>query len=220
MYVRFEFKRFVVFPICYEIFQSISLSVWTLIMEGMSGIYIELSFLEAFLNFGQCMLVCACFITDTDEFWKILARYWRKVMRFRTVETPTPANIHASTSSPASPAASTSTTATAATIAAASAVTNQIGQDSKTRIICEQFIRHHIDNCKAAIGSNRFAHCRLYKEAFYGTTFVNWLITVGLAADRRSAVTFANYLIDGGILHHINDVKNFYDRDIIYCFSI
>lgn len=169
-------------------------------MEGMSGIYIELSFLEAFLNFGQCMLVSACFITDTDEFWKIIARYWRKVCRFRRDD-----------------GALNFATAT-------SAMSPSNGpppiNDTKTKIICEQFIRHHLDNCKAAIGSNRFAHCRTYKEAFYGTTFVNWLITVGLASDRRSAVNFANYLIDGGILHHINDVKNFYDRDIIYCFKV
>lgn len=171
-------------------------------MEGMSGIYIELSFLEAFLNFGQCMLVSACFITDTDEFWKIIARYWRKVSRFRRDE-----------SMPNFGAAVSTTPTSNANGPSAS-------NDTKTKIICEQFIRHHLDNCKAAIGSNRFAHCRMYKEAFYGTTFVNWLITVGLATDRRSAVNFANYLIDGGILHHINDVKNFYDRDIIYCFSM
>lgn len=169
----------------------------------MSGIYIELAFLEAFLNFGQCMLVSACFITDTDEFWKIIARYWRKVSRFQRDDSATnfPSTTNATQPTP---------------IGAPAPASN----DTKTKIICEQFIRHHLDNCKAAIGSNRFAHCRTYKEAFYGTTFVNWLITVGLATDRRSAVNFANYLIDGGILHHINDVKNFYDRDIIYCFNI
>lgn len=170
-------------------------------MEGMSGIYIELSFLEAFLNFGQVMLVAACFITDTDEFWKIIQRYWRKVWRFNR--------------SVGSPANSPSMSATSPT-STMSATSN----DTKTKIICDQFIRHHLENCKAAIGSDRFAHCRLYKEAFYGKTFVNWLITVGLAYDRRSAIDFANYLIDGGILHHINDVKSFYDRDIIYCFSV
>lgn len=177
--------------------QSISLSIWTLIMEGMSGIYIELSFLDAFLNFGQCLLVAACFITDTDEFWKIIAKYLRKVDRFRRCSTVT---------SPITPNSSSSITVS--------------DNDDNTKIICEQFVRHHLDNCKAAIGSDRFAHCRLYKEAFYGTTFVNWLITVGLAIDRRDAINFANYLIDGGILHHINDVKRFYDRDIIYCFSV
>lgn len=166
-------------------------------MDGMSGIYIELSFLEASLNFGQCVLVSVCFITDTDDFWKIVARYWRKVTRFNRNDntpdyTPTSATSRVSSDS----------------------------NDTKTKIICDEFIRHHLDNCKAAIGSERFAHCHVYKEAFYGTTFVNWLITVGLANDRRAAINFANYLVDGGILHHINDIKNFYDRDIIYCFSV
>lgn len=162
----------------------------------MSGIYIELSFLEAFLNFGQVMLVAACFITDTDEFWKIIGRYWQKLSRFNQDDSAT------NNTSP-------TTTVSATT-----------SSDGKIRIICDQFIRHHLDNCKAAIGSDRFAHCRLYKEAFYGTTLVNWLITVGLANDRSSATNFANYLIDGELLHHINNVKNFYDRDIIYYFRI
>lgn len=165
----------------------------------MSGIYIELSFLEAFLNFGQVMLVAACFITDTDEFWKIIQRYWRKLSRFNQNAGST---VYSSSSE--TPTSSMSTTS----------------NDTKTKIICDQFIRHHLENCKTAIGSDRFAHCRLYKEAFYGTTFVNWLITVGLANDRHSAIDFANYLIDGGILHHINDVRAFYDRDIIYCFIV
>lgn len=158
-------------------------------MEGMSGIYVELSFLEAFLNFGQCILVSACFITDTDQFWQTLGKYWNKVNRFQETT-----NNHQQQYS--------------------------VDSDVKTKTICDQFVHHHLDNCKSAIGSDRFAHSRLYKEAFYGTTFVNWLITVGLVSDRREAVNYANYLIDGGILHHINDVKNFYDRDIIYCFNI
>lgn len=188
-----EKQVFIFFLLSLFLFQSISLSVWTLIMEGMSGIYIELSFFEAFLNFGQCILVSACFITDTDEFWKIIGKYWRKMNRFSS-------NVQ-----------SNRRRSTATEI--------KVENDAKTRIICEQFVRHHLNNCKAAIGSDRFAHSRLYKEAFYGTTFVNWLITVGLASDRREAVSFANYLIDGGLLQHINDVKNFYDRDIIYCFT-
>lgn len=156
----------------------------------MSGIYIELSFLEAFLNFGQCILVSACFITDTDELWKNIVKYWSKIKCCNK-------QMGASRQRAAS-----------------------LSEDAKTRFICDQFIRHHLENCKNAIGSDRFAHSRLNKEAFYGTTLVNWLITVGLATDRRDAINYASYLIEGGILHHINDVKNFYDRDIIYCFNI
>lgn len=159
-------------------------------MEGMSGIYIELSFLEAFLNFGQCILVSACFITDTDAIWKIALKYWGKIKCCNKQ------------------------------VRVSRQRAESMSEDARTRFICDQFIRHHLENCKTAIGSDRFAHSRLYKEAFYGTTLVNWLITVGLATDRRDAVNYANYLIDGEILHHINDVKNFYDRDIIYCFNI
>lgn len=184
-----------------SMFVSISLKVWTLIMDGMSGIYIELSFLEAFLNFGQCMLVSVCFITDTEEFWKVVTRYWRKVVGINRNDSTIDPTITSTTSTPSSPRIMST------------------ANDTKIRIICDEFIRHHLNNCKAAIGSERFAHCSVYKDSFYGTTFVNWLITVGLASDRRSAITFANYLVDGGILHHINDVKNFYDRDIIYRFS-
>lgn len=158
-------------------------------MEGMSGIYIELAFLEACLNFGQTILVAACFASDTDEFWTIIGKYWRKL--FKTNRNQQLATVN-----------------------------NKLPTDTKTKYICDQFVRHHLGNCKSAIGSDRFAHSQLYREAFYGSTLVDWLLTVGLADDRREAVNYAGYLIDGGILHHINDVKRFYDRDIIYCFSV
>uniref|UniRef100_A0A182Q152 DEP domain-containing protein n=1 Tax=Anopheles farauti TaxID=69004 RepID=A0A182Q152_9DIPT len=62
-----------------SMFVGLSLSVWTLIMEGMSGIYVELTFLDAFLNFGQSIIVLAVFITDTGELLLPLMKFWRKV---------------------------------------------------------------------------------------------------------------------------------------------
>lgn len=62
-----------------SMFVGLALSVWTLVMEGMSGIYVELSFLDAFLNFGQSLIVLACFITDTGELFHPLAKYWHKL---------------------------------------------------------------------------------------------------------------------------------------------
>lgn len=61
-----------------SMFVGLSLSVWTLIMEGMSGIYLELSFLDAFLNFGQGLIVLAVFITDTTEVLQPVVKFWRK----------------------------------------------------------------------------------------------------------------------------------------------
>ena len=48
-------------------------------MEGMSGIYLELSFLDAFLNFGQSLIVLAVFITDTSEILTPFVKFWRKI---------------------------------------------------------------------------------------------------------------------------------------------
>uniref|UniRef100_A0AAG5D405 DEP domain-containing protein n=1 Tax=Anopheles atroparvus TaxID=41427 RepID=A0AAG5D405_ANOAO len=62
-----------------SMFVGLSLSVWTLIMEGMSGIYVELTFLDAFLNFGQSIIVLAVFISDTGELLLPLMKFWRKV---------------------------------------------------------------------------------------------------------------------------------------------
>lgn len=48
-------------------------------MEGMSGVYVELSFLDAFLNFGQSLIVLACFITDTGALAPVVIKYFRKI---------------------------------------------------------------------------------------------------------------------------------------------
>lgn len=48
-------------------------------MEGMSGIYVELAFLDALLNFGQSLIVLACFIVNTVELFPTCTKYWRKV---------------------------------------------------------------------------------------------------------------------------------------------
>lgn len=62
-----------------SMFVGLALSIWTLVMEGMSGIYLELSFLDAFLNFGQSLIVLAVFITDTGELLYPIVIFWRKI---------------------------------------------------------------------------------------------------------------------------------------------
>lgn len=48
-------------------------------MEQMSGIYIELSFLDATLNFGQSLIVFGIFGTDTKEISIPLYKLWRRI---------------------------------------------------------------------------------------------------------------------------------------------
>ncbi|KAH8415724.1 hypothetical protein KR222_010760 [Zaprionus bogoriensis] len=62
-----------------SMFVGLAVSIWTLVMEGMSGIYLELSFLDAFLNFGQGLIVLAVFIGDTGELLMPLVKFWRKI---------------------------------------------------------------------------------------------------------------------------------------------
>lgn len=48
-------------------------------MDGMSGIYVELSFLDGFLNFGQSVIVLGCFISDAGDFFIPIVKFWRKI---------------------------------------------------------------------------------------------------------------------------------------------
>lgn len=48
-------------------------------MEQMSGIYVELSFLDATLNFGQSLIVFAIFGTNTKEISLPILSCWRKL---------------------------------------------------------------------------------------------------------------------------------------------
>jgi Domain found in Dishevelled, Egl-10, and Pleckstrin (DEP) len=62
-----------------SMFVSFALTIWTLIMDGMSGIYVELCFLDAFLNFGQSFIVFACFIGDSGELFEPVIVIARKL---------------------------------------------------------------------------------------------------------------------------------------------
>ncbi|XP_022903985.2 lysosomal cholesterol signaling protein [Onthophagus taurus] len=62
-----------------SMFVGLSLCIWTLIMDRISGIYIELSFLDTTLNFGQSIIVFAVFGTDTKDIVLPLLKYWRKL---------------------------------------------------------------------------------------------------------------------------------------------
>jgi hypothetical protein len=63
-----------------KLLQGIALSIWTLVMEEMSGIYVELAFLDASLNFGQSLIVFAVFGLDPKCVIQPLVRRWRFLM--------------------------------------------------------------------------------------------------------------------------------------------
>ncbi|XP_032598863.2 LOW QUALITY PROTEIN: integral membrane protein GPR155-like [Drosophila grimshawi] len=59
-----------------SMFVGLAVSIWTLVVECLSGIFFELSFLDVFLNFGQGLIVLAVFIGDTVD---LLMPFWHKI---------------------------------------------------------------------------------------------------------------------------------------------
>ncbi|XP_028148362.2 integral membrane protein GPR155 [Diabrotica virgifera virgifera] len=167
-----------------SMFVGLALSIWTLVMEQMSGIYIELSFLDATLNFGQSIIVFAIFGLNTKEIMLPLLKYWRKIWYgANTLNLPAWHEL-----------------------------------SSETKHICDQFVTHHLQNCRSAIATDKRWRIKIYKNVFSGETFVEWLIEVGLARDRVEAVNYARHLVEGKVLRHINGVYHFYDRNLLYTF--
>lgn len=105
-----------------------ALSIWTLVIEQMSGIYVELSFLDATLNFGQSIIVFAIFGLDTKEIVLPVLKYWRKLWYgANTLTLPAWHEL-----------------------------------SPKTKHICDQFVTHHLVNCRNAIATDK----RLLVEFF------------------------------------------------------
>ncbi|XP_066144893.1 lysosomal cholesterol signaling protein [Euwallacea fornicatus] len=167
-----------------SMFVGLSLSIWTLVMEQISGIYVELSFLDAILNFGQSILVFVIFGLDVKEVVFPIIKFWRKIwFGANTLSLP---------------------------------AWDELSLD--TRHVCDQFVTHHLKNCKRVIAADKRWRFKTYRNVFTGVQFINWLIDVGLARDRVEAVNYARHLIEGKVLKHINGVYHFYDRSLLYTF--
>lgn len=167
-----------------SMFVSFALTIWTLIMDGMSGIYVELCFLDAFLNFGQSLIVFACFISDSGELFEPLITVIRKIWYgANALKTPD---------------------------------WNDLSEETKH--VCEQFTSYHLESCRKAIAKDKRWRIKVYKKVFYGSTFADYLIEVGLARDRTEAIKYGKRLIDGRVMRHINNCNHFVDKKLLFTF--
>lgn len=167
-----------------SMFVSFALTIWTLIMDGMSGIYVELSFLDAFLNFGQSLIVLGCFISDSGELFEPLIAVARKLWYG----------------------------------ANALKIPDWNDLAPETKQVCEQFTKYHLDGCRRKIAKDKRWRIKVYKKVFYGTTFVDYLMEVGLARDRTEAIKYGKRLIDGRVMRHINNCHHFADKQLLFTF--
>lgn len=167
-----------------SMFVSFALTIWTLIMDGMSGIYVELSFLDAFLNFGQSLIVLGCFISDSGELFEPLIVVARKLWYG----------------------------------ANALKIPDWNDLPLETKQVCEQFTKYHLDGCRKKIAKDKRWRIKVYKKVFYGTTFVDYLMEVGLTRDRNEAIKYGKRLIDGRVMRHINNCHHFADKQLLFTF--
>lgn len=63
-----------------SMFIGIALCIWTLVMDNSSGIYLELVFLDGFLNFGQGLFAFAVFGFDTRYILVPIRSCFRRIM--------------------------------------------------------------------------------------------------------------------------------------------
>ncbi len=188
-------------------FQSVAITIWTFASTELTGIYIELAFLNGFLLYGQGLIILACFIADYADIFKPLIKYYR-LLRYGENVLKLP-NIEE--------------------------------LDEDTLHTCEQFETYHLLNCKQGIARDRrYVYFRLiyhqtimtislnppsryemqiYRNVFYGHEFVDWLLKIGLAQDRASAVTYGTQLVNGRVMEHINNIYNFSDDKMLFKFT-
>lgn len=63
-----------------SMFTGAALCIWTLVMDQMGGIYLELAFLDGFLNLGQAIVTFGLFGVDTLEVVVRVKKLWRNII--------------------------------------------------------------------------------------------------------------------------------------------
>ncbi|XP_049629355.1 integral membrane protein GPR155 isoform X2 [Suncus etruscus] len=86
------------------------------------------------------------------------------------------------------------------------------------KMTCQQFIHYHRDLCIRNIVKERRCSAKTSAGTFCGCDLVNWLIEVGLAADRGEAVIYGDRLVQGGVIQHITNEYEFRDEYLFYRF--
>ncbi|XP_030849372.1 integral membrane protein GPR155 isoform X1 [Strongylocentrotus purpuratus] len=174
---------------------AVSLCFWKLIGSSQSGIFLELSFLDCILNYGQGFMVLAIFGFDTENVIMPVVRLmtrcskpFKKRVRRCIYGTE---KVHLPRRDSLSP---------------------------EVMQTCEQFKTHHLARCRDVIVTDRKYHLRTYKKVFRGLDLVDWLLEVGLAVGRSEATNYATRLLIGRILEHTHQEHHFHDNGLFFRF--
>uniref|UniRef100_A0A1B6CSN7 DEP domain-containing protein n=1 Tax=Clastoptera arizonana TaxID=38151 RepID=A0A1B6CSN7_9HEMI len=89
----------------------------------------------------------------------------------------------------------------------------------ETKHVCEQFISHHLDQCKSDIALDKRINLWRYEKVFSGSDLVSWLVTHNVAETRNEAAQYGFHLLYGRLIKHVHDVQLFHDSSqILYTF--
>uniref|UniRef100_A0A1B6MSC8 DEP domain-containing protein n=1 Tax=Graphocephala atropunctata TaxID=36148 RepID=A0A1B6MSC8_9HEMI len=166
-----------VFLTC-SVFISLSVCIWRIVMEDITGVYVELLFLDTSLNRGQSLLVLAVYGLDSNT---ILEPFISRVSRLwyggETLQLPAWEDL-----------------------------------TFETRHVCEQFISHHLEQCRQDIATDTRWRLRRYKQVFSGSQLVGWLVGHSVVADRGEAAEYCSHLVLGRVVAHVGSPKPFLDH--------
>ncbi|XP_072947247.1 lysosomal cholesterol signaling protein isoform X2 [Epargyreus clarus] len=88
----------------------------------------------------------------------------------------------------------------------------------ETKLVCEQFITHHLERCKKDIAQDIRYRMRTYPCSFRGACLCRWLQSCGLAPDAAAAAAYARRLLDGRVIAHVHNAHHFADSALVYTF--
>jgi hypothetical protein len=188
------------------LFSGISLCVWTLVMDSMTGIYLELVFLDGFLNFGQALFPLALFGFDDNYVALPIRRAYRKLIYgVDSLILPSWEDLGPETKS-----------------LCEQFIKHHV---SKCMEVVLKDIRVRLTNHRAVFRCVIIfwlAEDPIFSCVFLfsrGGELVDWLLEVGLARDRSGGVEYGRSLIKGRVIRHVDNHLDFYDDAFLYTFA-
>ncbi|XP_071455001.1 lysosomal cholesterol signaling protein [Hetaerina americana] len=182
-----------------SMFVGLSVSIWTLVMEKTSGIYVELSFLDASLNFGQSIFVFAAFGLDSHIVVTPFLKRWHKW--WYGEEAPSQKNWNE-----------------------LSEETKEVCKRFFRHHLAN--CRRDIKKQRRSTGTSSVVSVAGVGERpeigcgrFKGSDLVGWLLEVGLVHDRAEGTNYGKHLLEGGVIRHVAGRHNFHDKPYVYHFT-
>lgn len=88
----------------------------------------------------------------------------------------------------------------------------------EAKVIREQFRQCHLHQCRERISMCRRRLLKVYEGVFAGSDLVDWLLEAGIAQNRDEAVRYGRCLLESRVLHHVDGIHHFQDKNILYTF--